>query len=465
MMKKIFTTVLILIFLVGIILPVTAPVTVSATSLAFSVGKESGAQNSTVTVPITVSGNSSTVGFSAVGFAITYTASHLTLTDVKAPDSRMPLNNSFQLTTTQGSQWIPLLNATTQYIWTDQVIVNLIFTVNASAPVGTESIITLAFTPPPRFGAPASESSSAINGVLSTAGLNPGSVTITASSGGGGGVEPTPTPPPEGQYQLRVVGAGTGGTQTGNYAPGASVTLNAGTPPTGQTFVNWTISPTTVTLATPTSATAARVTIPSAVPTATTNIITVTANWSGGGGGGGTGGGGTGGGDGSGGGTGSGGTGDGSGGGGTGSGSGSGDGGISVLSHFGTWTGSGTSNARVDADHNRFVRLTLAGNVVDPAHYTVTAGSTIITLNETHLRTLANGTYTYRAEFTQGYADLTLIVSNNFGAVPQTGVPLITGTIITMLMSIFMTLALGVCLYTYIKSIRKEKNSGTDHEK
>jgi len=375
----------------------------------------------------------------------------------------MPLNSSFQLTTTQGSQWIPLLNPSTQLTADNVAIVNLTFTVNAGAPVGTESIITLAFTPPPRFGAPASDSPNAINGVLSTAGLNPGSVTITPSAGGGGTDPTPPPPPPEGQYQLRVMGAGAGGTQTGNYMPGAQVTLNAGTPPTGQTFVNWTIAPTTVTLSTPTSATTARVTIPTAVPTSANNIITVTANWSGGGTGGGTGGGdGTGGG--SGGGTG-GGTGDGTGGGsGGGTGGGSGDGSIAILSHFGTWTGSGTSTSRMDADHNKFVRLLLNGNVVGSDNYTVTAGSTVITLNESYLRNFANGAYTFRAEFEQGFANLNLIVSHNFGIVPQTGIQNITGTIITMWASIFLTLTLSVCLYTYIRTKRKNGKLGSNHE-
>ena len=589
-MKKVLTTLLILIFLASFILPVT----VASTTLTFTVGSRSGARNSTVTVPITVSGNVG-VGFSAVAFVVDWTAnaSHLTLTDVKAPNSDMPLLNidgtTFVLTGTSGSQWIPLLNPTAEYTGED-VIVELTFAINASAPIGTEIPIGLDFTPgPSRFGAPSSSSSTnpLDKGVLPTARRIGGSIlvqaaatnavtvvggsgsgnfaagdqvsitantppagqqfsnwsvsptvtfvsgtsatspnavftmpsgavtatanfepipagfniitvtstgsgiananaqsapsgttvtltatpsagnefvrweiisgTITLSSttatpatftmpntavavravfqptGGGGGGGTTPPPPPAGQYQLRVVGAGAGGTQTGNHMPGASVTLSAGTPPTGQTFVNWTISPTTVSLTSPTSATAAQVTMPTAVPTATNNIITVTANWSGGGGGGGGGG-------------------------------GDGDGGISVLSHFGTWTGSGTSTARVDEDHSKFVRLLLNGNVVASSNYTVTAGSTIITLNESYLRNFANGTYNFRAEFTDGFANLRLIVSHNFGVVPQTGIPSITGTVITMWMSIIMTATLGVCLYTYIKAKRKQEKYGSDHE-
>ena len=259
-------------------------------------------------------------------------------------------------------------------------------------------------------------------------------VTVTANwrqIGGGN----NPPPPPAGQFQLRVVGAGVGGTQTGNHAPGATVTLNAGTAPAGQTFVNWTRSPANGgNLTNPTNASTASITLPTDINAVADRIITVTANWSGGGGGG------------------------------NGGGNGSAGGGIQVISHFGTFTGSGTRAARVDEDNSKFVRLLLQGNVVAPANYTVTAGSTVITLTEDYLGTFANGTYTFRAEFTDGFANLTLIVSRNFGNVPQTGIPSITGTVITMWMSIFMTAVLGVCLVTYIKFNQKNRKFGSDHE-
>ena len=73
-----------------------------------------------------------------------------------------------------------------------------------------------------------------------------------------------------------------------------------------------------------------------------------------------------------------------------------------VLQHFGTWTGSGTATGKVDADYAKFVRLLRGGQVVDPANYSVTSGSTVITLTESYLKTLANGEYTYTAEYTDG---------------------------------------------------------------
>jgi hypothetical protein len=70
------------------------------------------------------------------------------------------------------------------------------------------------------------------------------------------------------------------------------------------------------------------------------------------------------------------------------------------------------------------VRLLRNGVVVNPIHYTVTQGSTVVTLKESYLKTLANGTHTFRKEFTEGYADLTLRVNvrdNDNIPVPQTG--------------------------------------------
>lgn len=98
----------------------------------------------------------------------------------------------------------------------------------------------------------------------------------------------------------------------------------------------------------------------------------------------------------------------------------------SVLSHFGTWTGSGTATAKVNADYSKFIRLLLSSNVVDPSNYVKSDGSTVIILKESYLKTLANDTYTFRAEFTDGYADLTLTVNvpEPDDAVDVTGVKL-----------------------------------------
>jgi len=137
---------------------------------------------------------------------------------------------------------------------------------------------------------------------------------------------------------------------------------------------------------------------------------------------------------------------------------GTGIGGIKVITDFGTWTGSGTSAAKLDAEPSEFVRLKLGDNIVSETHYTVTTGSTVITLAEAYIKTLADGTYKYRAEFTNNrYADLTLIVSSTFGNVPQTSVIDFTGSVVIMWASIFLTVFLGVYLYFHIKEKRRGK--------
>jgi len=123
--------------------------------------------------------------------------------------------------------------------------------------------------------------------------------------------------------------------------------------------------------------------------------------------------------------------------------------------HFGTWTGSGTRTAIVNADPANFIQLTLGGFPVGSANYTVTAGSTAITLHESYLKTLANGNYTYRAEFTHGYVylNLTVDVRTAHGA-PQTGVD-------RSLILPILALSLGiVCITTaefYRRRIRPKK--------
>jgi LPXTG-motif cell wall-anchored protein len=88
-----------------------------------------------------------------------------------------------------------------------------------------------------------------------------------------------------------------------------------------------------------------------------------------------------------------------------------------VLTGFDTFTGSGSSSTEIDADAAKFVRLLNDGQEVDPQNYTVQSGSTIITLKESYLTTLANGTYDFTAEFTDGTAALTL----NIDAAPVSG--------------------------------------------
>jgi len=98
---------------------------------------------------------------------------------------------------------------------------------------------------------------------------------------------------------------------------------------------------------------------------------------------------------------------------------------------------------------------------VNPANYTVTAGSTVITLHEAYIRTFNPGTYIFRAEWTNGHAYLTLIVSDAFGHVPQTGVADITGTVVAMWLSILLTASLSVCLYLHLRTKRKRTGFGS----
>ncbi len=93
---------------------------------------------------------------------------------------------------------------------------------------------------------------------------------VTANTAIGGG---TDTPNPDGTYKVTV----NNGTGSGNYRPGATVTITANTPPAGQTFVNWTTTTADVKFASATTATTTFV-----MPAANVNV---TANFSGGNGG------------------------------------------------------------------------------------------------------------------------------------------------------------------------------------
>ncbi|MCL2785393.1 MAG: InlB B-repeat-containing protein, partial [Propionibacteriaceae bacterium] len=118
-----------------------------------------------------------------------------------------------------------------------------------------------------------------------------------------------------------------------------------------------------------------------------------------------------------------------------------------VITHFGVWTGSGTASGEVDAEFDDFVQLELGDDIIDPANYTVTAGSTVITLTEAYLKTLANGQYTFTAQFTQGFADMQLGVdvkpdAGKPGGVAPTGG---TKTLPTVIAQTLLFVAIGLC--------------------
>jgi uncharacterized protein (TIGR02145 family) len=79
------------------------------------------------------------------------------------------------------------------------------------------------------------------------------------------------TNPPPNTYTVTVSSTGTGASGNGNYAQGATVTITAGTPPSGQQFKNWTTTSSGVTFANANSATTT-FTMPA-------NAVTVTANF------------------------------------------------------------------------------------------------------------------------------------------------------------------------------------------
>ena len=90
---------------------------------------------------------------------------------------------------------------------------------------------------------------------------------------------------------------------------------------------------------------------------------------------------------------------------------------FTILSNFPTYTGSEAIWGQIEAPAAIFQGLMLNNDVIDPANYTVAAsdGSTVITLKDAYLKTLANGPYNVRALFDNGYADLYLLIE-----VPQT---------------------------------------------
>ncbi|MCL2629063.1 MAG: InlB B-repeat-containing protein [Oscillospiraceae bacterium] len=139
---------------------------------------------------------------------------------------------------------------------------------------------------------------------------------------------------------------------------------------------------------------------------------------------------------------------------------------LPIIEQTDTWTGSGNAFARIDATPNDFIRLTHNNVVVDPSNYTVTAGSTIITKHEGFLKTLPVGTHLFRAEFTTGFAEYTLVINatnenntpgnNNINqsGLPKTGID----SNIMLLISLMMLSAMGALIsFVMIKYIKRQK--------
>ena|GEM_PF-2371486 len=80
------------------------------------------------------------------------------------------------------------------------------------------------------------------------------------------------------------------------------------------------------------------------------------------------------------------------------------------LHDFGTWTGSGSVSVSINIDSSAALTLSKDGKNLDPSNYTKTGegDTTGIKLNESYLKTLDNGEYTFFATFS-GEALLTFI--------------------------------------------------------
>ncbi|MCL2863553.1 MAG: InlB B-repeat-containing protein [Methanimicrococcus sp.] len=94
-----------------------------------------------------------------------------------------------------------------------------------------------------------------------------------------------------------------------------------------------------------------------------------------------------------------------------------------VIQHFGLYAGAGDSEGIIHGPLHHFVQLSFQGQVIDPANYVVSEversggsqneGNIVITLKESFDQTFDAGTYTFRAQFTDGYADLVMTVGDD----------------------------------------------------
>ncbi len=73
----------------------------------------------------------------------------------------------------------------------------------------------------------------------------------------------------------------------------------------------------------------------------------------------------------------------------------------------------GTLAIRGDGEIAKFQSVKVDGNVIDPSNYTVTEGSTIITLKADYLKTLSEGSHTFELVWTDGSASTNFTVAAN----------------------------------------------------
>jgi hypothetical protein len=96
---------------------------------------------------------------------------------------------------------------------------------------------------------------------------------------------------------------------------------------------------------------------------------------------------------------------------------------------------------KINVPYDDFLQLLLGDDIVDRANYTVEDGSTIITLLDSYVKTLPEGTNTFHAEFKEGYTVLTLAVGT-----PQSEGGSNLWLIIVVAMAVSFCIALAVIL-------------------
>lgn len=103
-----------------------------------------------------------------------------------------------------------------------------------------------------------------------------------------------------------------------------------------------------------------------------------------------------------------------------------------VLEGFKVFTGTGNVYTKIDAPVEKFSKVYVDGKVLSSDNYVVTSGSTVVTINEAYLKTLANGTYDVEIEFASGAkvsSPLTVNVEGNPSVAPSTSTPSTTPTV------------------------------------
>ena len=214
-MKKI----IIVAMLAALLLAAWVPGAASASSGApvFTIASNNSAtQGGSITIPITVSGNT---GFAAVNLVVSYDPDVLEITGVTSAASGMPLNSYFALTSSPGTQWISLVN-TSSTNWTGNgTVANVYFNVKHTATPGM-SAIALSFTYSPD-GRPATSGATVLWGASTIS----GGVNILAADNGGF-IGNVPENPGSGGNPV-VSGATTGSTPDGSSrAPAAGSASN-----------------------------------------------------------------------------------------------------------------------------------------------------------------------------------------------------------------------------------------------